>query len=141
MTGRSAGRRLGLALLAEALTTPALAAGEVPQHFTCRDGTAFVVVVSGRIADVSFSQSEHYRLRSKPFSLGQRFVSQTATLIIDRQLAAFVTSDRMGLEKCTLMESRRPAFSLNRAGPSQILRGNVINKTALPHGEFAAPNL
>ena len=113
MTGRPAGRRLGLALLAGALTTPALATGEVPRQFSCKDGTAFVVVVSGRIADVSFSQSEHYRLHAKQSSLGQRFVSQTATLILDGQFAAFVTGDRIGLENCTLVEAGRSALSLN----------------------------
>ncbi len=105
MFGRSATRRLGIISFALTLAAPAFAEDRTPQQFVCKDGTTFAVVVSDQIADVRFSPTEDYRLRSKPFSLGQRFVSPSATLIIDGRFAAFVTSERIGLENCTLADS------------------------------------
>lgn len=75
------------------------------QTFTCNGGTTFSVLVAGENADVTFSQSERYSLLSKPFSIGQRFVSSTATLIIDGRFAAFVSNGRIELNQCKLIES------------------------------------
>ena len=90
----------GFAILA--FSMPATAGEQTSQQFICHDGTAFSVAVGKEGADVTFSQSEHYRLRSKPFSIGKRFVSSTATLIIDGSFAAFVSSERIDLNQCKL---------------------------------------
>lgn len=83
----------------------ATAGEQTLQTFTCNGGTSFSVVVADEIADVTFYQSEHYRLRSKPFSIGQRFVSSAATLIIDGPFAAFVSKRRIDLNQCRLIGS------------------------------------
>jgi len=75
------------------------------QAFACKDGTSFVVVVRNEIADVAFSHGEQYQLRSKPSSMGQRFVSSAATLIIDGRFAAFVSNTRSDLNQCRLTGS------------------------------------
>ena len=75
------------------------------QAFGCKDGTSFVVVVRNEIADVTFSHGEQYQLRSKPSSMGQRFVSSVATLIIDGRFAAFVSNTRSDLNQCRLTGS------------------------------------
>jgi hypothetical protein len=80
----------------------ATAGKQTLRTFTCDGGTSFSVVVADKVADVTFSRSEYYRLRSKPFSIGQRFVSPTATLIIDGRLAVFVSNGRIDLNQCEL---------------------------------------
>ena len=92
-------------LLSLPFSMPARAGEQTLQQFICNDGTTFSVAVGNEVADVTFSQSEHYRLRSKPFSIGHRFVSSAATLIIDGHFAAFVSSGRIDLNQCKLIES------------------------------------
>src|SRR6185369_5422887 len=75
------------------------------QVFGCKDGTSFVGVVRNEIADVTFSHGEQFQLRSKPSSMGQRFVSSVATLIIDGRFAAFVSNTRSDLNQCRLTGS------------------------------------
>ena len=83
-------------------SVPATAYEQTLRTFKCDGGTSFSVAVADEIADVTFSQSEHYRLRSKPFSIGERFISSTATLIIDGSFAAFVSNERIDLNQCKL---------------------------------------
>lgn len=100
------GWRVGAALAFFCLACPTLASEQNGRRFTCSDGTTFVVAVSGEVADVSFFRSERYRLQAKPFSLGQRFVSPTATLIIDGRFATFVSNRRLNLRSCFVVSTR-----------------------------------
>ena len=72
--------------------------------FGCKNGTTFEVVLRNEIADVTFSHGEQYHLRLKASSIGQRFVSSDATLIIDGRFAAFVSNTRSDLSQCRLAQ-------------------------------------
>lgn len=111
----SASSQLLLALAAWCLSSSVEAAERPPQTFACSGGTTFDVLVNGKAAEVSFSQTERYSLRSKPSSLGRRFVSPGATLIIDGTFAAFVTSARRDLQHCMLVDQSLEASAQDGA--------------------------
>lgn len=111
---------MGSAILTTVFTAAAVSFGlanaDVAQaadsrRYRCQDGTTFKVALSGETAEVSFSPSERYRLIEKRSSLGDRFVSPGATLIIDGRFAAFVTNRRFNLHNCFLT---RPISKLER---------------------------
>lgn len=68
-------------------------------RFVCEDAVSFGVRRSATAATVSFGDGD-YRLERKRSSIGERFASPGATLIIDGDFAAFVAEDRLGLDGC-----------------------------------------
>lgn len=73
-------------------------------RFQCERGSAFSVENRGTTAMVRFDDGS-YRLHRNPSSLGERFTSPEATLIIDGDFAAFVAKDRLDLQGCMSTES------------------------------------
>jgi hypothetical protein len=72
----------------------------VREHsFACQGGTE--ILVSERDSGAAVRVGEKtYQLRPKSSSLGRKFVSAEATLIIDGSFAAFVATDRFNLREC-----------------------------------------
>jgi len=71
------------------------------QRYVCAGGRGFDVIRSAQGAIVSLN-GRTYNLEAKPSSLGQRYASAEATLIVDAEFAAFVTNKDMSLTKCQL---------------------------------------
>lgn len=70
------------------------------RRFACASGAAFAVENSGTVAVVRFDDGS-YRLQRRPSSIGEKFASPQATLIIDGDFAAFVAEDRLDVDGCT----------------------------------------
>jgi hypothetical protein len=96
-------------LAASAAITPAAAGATATQatsiagdetHFVCEQGGSFTVSRSGTTALVRFGDGG-YRLERRRSSIGERFSSLGATLIIDGDFAAFVAEDRLDVSGCT----------------------------------------
>lgn len=101
-------RRRGLWLvLAWGINSPPLQAARQHSakidraHFACSKGETLDVRFKGTTAIVQH-HGRTYSLVSRPSSLGKRFSSATATLIIDGSFAAFVAHDAFGLDDCQL---------------------------------------
>ena len=67
--------------------------------YRCADGRSFTVEESGEAARVDY-YDEHYRLPRRSSGIGTRFASQDATLIIDGDMAVFVTENIVDLQAC-----------------------------------------
>ena len=89
-----------LALAAAGCAAPA--AGTAPSDllYTCEGGESFMVRDSGSAAVVRFGDGG-YVLDRRPSSIGRKFASKSATLIIDGETAVFVSEDRLDLDRCT----------------------------------------
>lgn len=85
-------------LLASCATAPPIRAEAADRHFQC-ESSDFSVEQRGTAAVVRFGDGS-YRLERKPSSIGERFASDDATLIIDGDFAAFVAEDRLDLDGC-----------------------------------------
>jgi hypothetical protein len=72
---------------------------ESREHYTCATGRWFEVRRSSSAADVSLD-GRNYSLELKAGSLGTRYASPEATLIVDGNFAAFVTNEDIGLTAC-----------------------------------------
>lgn len=70
-----------------------------PRTFLCDDARTISVITRGQDAVVKVGRRE-YSLKRKPFSLGERFTSPAATLIIDSGFAAFVSRREGSLQGC-----------------------------------------
>ena len=75
----------------------AAAASEV--RYACEPTQNLVVRRSGEMATVQFTDRT-YALHRKASSLGVKFVSEDAALIIDGNSAVFVAGDRLQLGRC-----------------------------------------
>lgn len=73
--------------------------GPTDALYLCEGGAGFSVQESGSTALVRFSDGE-YRLERRASSIGRKFSSATATLIIDGNAAVFVAEDRLDLDGC-----------------------------------------
>jgi len=93
-----------LAAMLSTLAGPAPASSNAisASHFTtfqCIDGRAFDVLFANSTARVHFAGSEYF-LQQRRSSLGTKFVSPTATLIVDGEYAAFVPDGTIDLRQC-----------------------------------------
>lgn len=91
------------ALLIIGVAVPAAAdAGAAPAHtvrYACEPRQDFVVESDRRGALVRF-EDRSYQLKRKASDIGIKYVSPTATLIIDGPSAIFVADDRLQLGAC-----------------------------------------
>ena len=67
--------------------------------YRCHDGQRFSVDRNSQTALIRYANNR-YSLSRRPSSLGVKYSSAEATLIIDGQFAAFVTETVMDLENC-----------------------------------------
>jgi hypothetical protein len=80
-------------------------------EYRCTNGRALRVELQGRTASVSLDDVV-YRLTMKPASIGKRYASSDATLVIDGHFAAFVTDQVSDLLGCYLAEAPMTAPNL-----------------------------
>ena len=69
------------------------AAGAAEAVYRCLDDTTFTLVASPNLAIVRFSDGE-YRLPRRSSALAVKYATETATLYLDGDFAAFVADDR-----------------------------------------------
>ncbi len=86
--------------LSAGCATTAAATAAADLLYQCEGGEAFTVRDSGSAAVVRFTDGD-YVLQRKRSSLGRRYASPRAALIIDGETAVFVAEDRLDLDKCT----------------------------------------
>lgn len=70
-----------------------------PVMYKCSDGRSFSVTESADAAKVDYF-NEHFQLPRRPSGIGTRYASADATLIIDGDMAAFVTETIVDLQAC-----------------------------------------
>lgn len=77
------------------LAVPALALSVAPEPvlYECLDGSRFMLTASPTQAVVRFPDREYHLLR-KPSALAVKYSTETATLYLDGDFAAFVAEDR-----------------------------------------------
>jgi hypothetical protein len=68
-------------------------------RYACEPAQNLVVTRSGDTATVQFIDRS-YTLRRKASSIGQKYISESAALIIDGKSAVFVAEDRLQLGTC-----------------------------------------
>ena len=64
-----------------------------PVAYRCLDDSKFTLSASPTLAIVRFTDRE-YRLPRRPSSLAVKYATQTATLYLDGDFAAFIADDR-----------------------------------------------
>lgn len=74
--------------------------------YQCTDGRMFSVARDARRAAVYY-ENERYSLSRRPSSMGIKYASPEATLIVDGEFAAFVTETIIDLKSCTEFAGRR----------------------------------
>ena len=74
--------------------------------YRCLDGTPFTLSLSPREAIVRFADGS-YRLPRRSSGIAVKYASETATLYLDGDFAAFVAEDRP-LPGCTRVRGRPP---------------------------------
>lgn len=67
--------------------------------YRCGDGRSFKVEQAGQIATVEYAGTR-FQLRRRTSSIGARFASEHATLIVDGDSAVFVTPHVLDLKAC-----------------------------------------
>ena len=96
---------VGAALLFGVLSTLGIGraavahAATIEVRYACQPSQNLVVTRSGDSATVQFIDRT-YQLRRKASSIGEKYVSGTAALIIDGKSAVFVADDRLQLGTC-----------------------------------------
>ena len=86
-----------LSTLATAQAAHAAQAVEI--RYVCDEGQRLVVRRSAGVASVQFVDRS-YELREARSSIGRKYLSPTAALIIDGAAAVFVAQDRLQLGRC-----------------------------------------
>lgn len=81
-------------------------AGATEYAYVCEGAVTFSVVKTDHEAVVSFGD-DVYRLQRRRSSIGERFVSPQATLIVDGQSAVFVADNRLGIRGCRAAHPQR----------------------------------
>jgi hypothetical protein len=71
----------------------------VETTYRCSDGRTFGVVRDSYEADVAYA-NELYSLQRRPSSIGVRYASTEASLVVDGPYAAFVTETVVDLPEC-----------------------------------------
>ena len=92
-----AARLVALGLLGSAPI--AAFAGVSPVNYTCPASEQLTVQFDGSTAQVSLG-GQHYDLSRRRSSIGEKYLSSQAALIIDGTSAVFVTNDRPRLGTC-----------------------------------------
>ena len=87
-----------LSLLGTAQAAHAATVTEI--RYACDEGQRLVVRESAQSASVQFIDRT-YELLQKRSSIGRKYISPTAALIIDGASVVFVTEDRLQLGQCT----------------------------------------
>lgn len=106
----AAGLLIGvLSLLGGAHSANAAPATEI--RYACDGGQNLIVSRSGNLASVRFIDRS-YALQQRRSSIGEKYSSPTATLIIDGRAAVFVAKDRLQLGQC--LEASRTASERQR---------------------------
>lgn len=67
--------------------------------FSCRGGTSFSAQL-GRHAATMNVNGQRYQLQRKPFSFGDRFVSDVGTLVIDGDYGTFIGKELPAMRGC-----------------------------------------
>jgi hypothetical protein len=67
--------------------------------YQCAEGRSFMVERTAEAATVLYSE-ESYRLTRRPSSIGVRYASREATLLLDDDFAAFATEMVIDLQDC-----------------------------------------
>lgn len=101
--------RVARGLMAIALglgTGRAVSAAPVEVRYVCPRAQTLVVTRSAKFATARFI-GRTYKLRRVRSSIGIRYISGTAALIVDGRSAVFVAEDRLHLGTC--VERDRPA--------------------------------
>lgn len=80
-------------------TDVAYASPIVETRYDCGGALTLVVREAGETASVQLTD-QIYELRRKHSSIGRKFISPTAALIIDGQSAVFVAADWLNLGQC-----------------------------------------
>jgi len=88
-----------LAVVTALGSAEAHAAADMPVRYACDARQNFVVEWSGTTAVVRFADRT-FELRREPSSLGEKYLSPKAALIIDGATAVFVAEDRLQLGQC-----------------------------------------
>jgi membrane-bound inhibitor of C-type lysozyme len=97
---------LGLSLV-DAGCSPALAeAARATTLYQCAGERSFTVARDDRTAVIVYS-GVRYELPRRKSSIGERYATSGATLIIDGKMAAFVTGSVMNLDVCRAAERVR----------------------------------
>lgn len=100
-TGRRVARLLGfgaMVCLFAAAVSPARAVGAT-RSFKCADGKRFTARVSEKAARID-TGSNSFLLPRKASSIGTKFGSPSATLIIDEDFASLIGRDLQRFERC-----------------------------------------
>jgi hypothetical protein len=82
-----------------AASVAAAAAPSAETRYVCTPAQDLVVTRSGNAAFVQFIDRT-YELQRKRSSIGEKYISNTAALIIDGPSAVFVAEDRLQLGTC-----------------------------------------
>ena len=90
-------------LIGSGLLLGACSASVSPQvssaRYVCEDGRSFSVKRDERAASILYTDTR-YSLPRRPSSIGVRYASPEATLIIDGNFAALVTETIVDLQSC-----------------------------------------
>lgn len=87
----------------------AQAARAVDIRYACDEGQRLLVRQSAKVASVQFADRS-YELRQARSSIGRKYLSPIAALLIDGPSAVFVAQDRLQLGRC-LEAGRTPSGS------------------------------
>lgn len=85
--------------------------------YMCDGAETFSVSHTADQAFVRFGD-QTYRLKRRPSSIGERFTSVGATLILDGDFAAFTADDRLRLGGCRALHGHRFAASGSNIMPA-----------------------
>lgn len=91
-------KSVALAVLGGCSTSASPAA--INSVYQCADGRFFSVARDARRAAVYY-EDERYSLSRRPSSIGLKYASLEATLVVDGAFAAFVTETIVDLRSCT----------------------------------------
>lgn len=94
-----------------------LAQGANPSNiarYRCADNRQFTVQHTDDAAIVSYA-NQNYTLWRRPSSIGLRYASSVATLIIDSDFAAFVSETVVDLDRCQLVRIKGGRSEVGRA--------------------------
>ena len=90
---------VAILLLSPGCSTQAAQAAKSVTIFRCAGAQSFTVERDDHSAIVLYSNAR-YELPRRSSSIGERYATSDATLIIDGEMAAFVTSSVMNLDFC-----------------------------------------
>jgi hypothetical protein len=93
-----------LVVVASACSAHAGSPETLRSTYVCSDGRSFTVVRDAQHATVQFADGR-YRLVRRSSSIGPKYASNDATLLIDGDFAAFVTKSVTNLESCLIWET------------------------------------